>query len=117
MKLLRWNSVRPQRPQGNKTEPRASHRADRGWKSRKVSPLPVEGEIFFLTFPFIEQAFTQTTCLALRRRSAPIGHWCNGDVTTATRWDSLRTADHTYRIIGSGAPDEREIQLPPLIRD
>ena len=33
--------------------------ADRGWKSRKVSPLPVEGEIFFLTFPFIEQAFTR----------------------------------------------------------
>ena len=33
-------------------------RARRGWKSRNFSQLPVEGEIFFLTFPFIEQAIT-----------------------------------------------------------
>lgn len=30
-----------------------------GWKSSYCSPLPVEGEIFFLTSPFIDQAFTQ----------------------------------------------------------
>jgi len=30
--------------------------SDRGWKSTKVALLPVEGEIFFLTFPFIDQA-------------------------------------------------------------
>jgi len=35
--------------------------SDRGWKSTKVALLPVEGEIFFLTFPFIEQAFTLRT--------------------------------------------------------
>ena len=29
-----------------------------GWKSSYSSLLPVEGEIFFLTFPFIDQAFT-----------------------------------------------------------
>src|SRR5215472_1799554 len=26
--------------------------APRGWKSRNLSPLPVEGELFSLTFPF-----------------------------------------------------------------
>jgi hypothetical protein len=31
-------------------------RGCRGWKSSNFSPLPVEGEIFCLTFPFIEQA-------------------------------------------------------------
>src|SRR5215472_10344943 len=30
-----------------------------GWKSSYSSPLPVEGEIFFLTFPFIDQAISQ----------------------------------------------------------
>ena|SRR5215472_2003866 len=29
-----------------------------GWKSRNSTPLPVLGEIFFLTFPFIDQALT-----------------------------------------------------------
>jgi len=29
--------------------------ASRGWKSRNSSPLSVEGEVFSLTFPFIEQ--------------------------------------------------------------
>src|ERR1700737_4529890 len=61
MKLLRWNSVRPQGPQGKSAKPSASDSADRGWKSRKVSPLPVEGEIFSLTFPFIDQAIALTT--------------------------------------------------------
>jgi hypothetical protein len=31
----------------------------RGWKSSYCSPLPVEGEIFFLAFPFIDQALTR----------------------------------------------------------
>src|SRR5205809_2526964 len=34
----------------------ASFIVDRGWKSSNSSPLPVEGEVFFLTFPFIDQA-------------------------------------------------------------
>ena len=34
----------------------ASVIASWGWKSSHCSPLPVEGETFFLTFPFIEQA-------------------------------------------------------------
>ena len=33
-----------------------------GWKSRNSSPIPVLGEIFFLTFPFIDQANTFLTC-------------------------------------------------------
>jgi hypothetical protein len=61
MKLLRWNNARPQAPQGKKAKPSASDRADRGWKSKKVSLLPVEGEIFFLTFPFIDQAIALKT--------------------------------------------------------
>jgi hypothetical protein len=32
--------------------------ASRGWKSSNSSPLSVEGEVFSLTFPFIEQAIT-----------------------------------------------------------
>jgi hypothetical protein len=32
--------------------------ASRGWKSRNSSPLSVEGEVFSLTFPFIEQAIS-----------------------------------------------------------
>src|SRR5881628_1099947 len=35
----------------------ASFIVDQGWKSSNSSPLPVEGEVFFLTFPFIDQAF------------------------------------------------------------
>ena len=34
----------------------ASAIAHRGWKSSYSSPLPVWGEVFFLTFPFIDQA-------------------------------------------------------------
>src|SRR5216683_2766266 len=64
MKLLRWNNARPQGPQ-RKRQNREPRIADRGWKSRRVSPLPVEGEIFFLTFPFIDQA------IALRMQIRP----------------------------------------------
>jgi hypothetical protein len=58
MKLLRWNNARPQGDHRERKQNREPRIADRGWKSRKVSPLPVEGEVFFLTFPFIDQAFT-----------------------------------------------------------
>src|SRR5713101_4011685 len=95
MKLLRWNSVRPQRPQGNKTEPRASHRADRGWKSRKVSPLPVEGEIFFLTFPFIEQAISPACAVCSPK---PPVNECNRDISpTIPKW----TVKHRSECRGS----------------
>src|SRR6516162_11308361 len=39
-----------------------------GWKSSYYSPLPVEGEIFFLTFPFIEQALALKIQVRLRPR-------------------------------------------------
>jgi hypothetical protein len=42
----------------------ASVIAHRGWKSSYRSLLPVEGEIFFLTFPFIDQAITLKALLA-----------------------------------------------------
>jgi hypothetical protein len=35
-----------------------------GWKSSSCSPLPVEGEIFSLTFPFIDQAFAQACAIS-----------------------------------------------------
>jgi hypothetical protein len=36
----------------------ASVIAHRGWKSSSSSPLPVGGEVFFLTFPFIDRDFS-----------------------------------------------------------
>src|SRR6266852_3649823 len=77
MKMLRWNSVSPQGPQGKRAKPSASDSADRGWKSRKVSPLPVEGEIFSLTFPFIDRAFTvrREKALVHSGRKDPPGSW------------------------------------------
>src|SRR5215469_4429403 len=44
-----------------RSEPSVCHRSQGGWKSSYCSPLPVEGEIFFLTFPFIDQAITLVT--------------------------------------------------------
>jgi len=35
---------------------------ERGWKSRNSSPLSVEGQVFSLTSPFIEQAIALTDC-------------------------------------------------------
>src|SRR5580704_3563511 len=37
----------------------ASAIAHRGLEVKAIVPLPVEGEVFFLTFPFIDQAFSQ----------------------------------------------------------
>jgi len=45
----------------------ASFMLVRGWKSSNGSPLPVEGEIFFLTFPFIDQAIPRKYALFLRQ--------------------------------------------------
>ena len=42
-------------------EPSVSRGRSGGWKSRNFSQLPVGGEIFLLTFPFIEQAVTRLT--------------------------------------------------------
>jgi hypothetical protein len=57
MQLLRWNNTRPQGPQGERAEPSAAH-SGQGLEVRKRFSLPVEGEIFSLTFPFIDQAIT-----------------------------------------------------------
>src|SRR4029077_1261428 len=56
MQLLRWNNVKP--------IPRARHQTSvfhgqRDWKPRKSSSPPVEGELFPLTFPFIDQALAE----------------------------------------------------------
>src|ERR1035437_5093779 len=58
IQLLRWNKANP-KATGGESRSRAPRLAHRGWKSRKVSPLPVEGKVFFLTFPFIEQTLAQ----------------------------------------------------------
>jgi hypothetical protein len=42
-------------------EPCVLHRRKGLEVKQLFSPLPVEGEVFFLTFPFIEQAFTLAT--------------------------------------------------------
>jgi hypothetical protein len=60
MKLVRRNSTKIEEARARHQKP-ASFIAARGWKPRKVSPLPVEGEIFSLTFPLIDQAFTLIT--------------------------------------------------------
>src|SRR5438552_15748735 len=52
----------------------ASFIVDRGWKSSNSSPLPVEGEVFFLTFPFIDQAFALRTRLLVKWRFIA-NHW------------------------------------------
>jgi hypothetical protein len=55
MNHLRWNNA--QRPQGKSVEPSASH-SGQGLEVKKRFSLPVEGEVFSLTFPFIDQAIT-----------------------------------------------------------
>src|SRR5271169_3106852 len=61
MKLLRWSNPRTQAP-GARHQTSVFH-GERGWKSRKISAPPAEGEKCSLTFPFIEQAFTQVSVL------------------------------------------------------
>jgi hypothetical protein len=57
MKLLRWNDARLHRPQGKRAVPRASHSGQ--WlEVKKRFALPVEGEVFSVTFPFIDQAIS-----------------------------------------------------------
>jgi hypothetical protein len=50
-----------QRLLGGASEASVFHACTGGWKLSNGSPLPVEGEIFFLTFPFIDQAITLET--------------------------------------------------------
>src|SRR5271169_5752157 len=57
MKLLRWSNPRTQAP-GARHQTSVFH-GERGWKSRKISAPPAEGEKCSLTFPFIEQALSQ----------------------------------------------------------
>src|ERR1700681_3465183 len=56
MHLLRWNNMSTQ-VRGAQHQTRVFY-GEGGWKPRKCFPAPVEGEIFSLTFPFIEQAIT-----------------------------------------------------------
>jgi hypothetical protein len=54
MKLLRWNKPKP-KTTGHDTR-RASSMVRGAGSQGNFSLLPVEGEIFSLTFPFIDQA-------------------------------------------------------------
>src|SRR5258708_29739657 len=54
MNLLRWNNG--QRPQGKSVEPSASH-SGQVLEVKKRFSLPVEGEVFSLTFPFIDPLY------------------------------------------------------------
>src|ERR1700732_1503806 len=61
MHLLRWNNISTQ-VRGAQHQTRVFY-GEGGWKPRKCFPAPVEGGIFCLTFPFIEQAFALKTPL------------------------------------------------------
>src|ERR1700694_1185764 len=74
MKLPRWNNARLQRPQGKRVVLRAFH-SGQGLEVKKRFSLPVEGEVFSLTFPFIEQAVTLSHN-ALRNRLHHTGPVC-----------------------------------------
>src|SRR5438309_10952611 len=56
MHLLRWNNLRTQ-VRGAQHQTRVFY-GEGGWKPRKCFPAPVEGEMFSLTFAFIEQAIS-----------------------------------------------------------
>src|SRR6266478_7696124 len=81
MQLLRRNNVNP--------IPGAPHQTSafyggRGWKPRKSSPPPVEGELFSLTFPFIDQAFTQLCAFCSLDRRKESANLCYRDVSPIT---------------------------------
>ena len=59
MHLLRWNNISTQ-VRGAQHQTCVFY-GEGGWKPRKCFPAPVEGEIFSLTFPFIEQRLHSLT--------------------------------------------------------
>src|SRR5207244_13591777 len=71
MQLPRWNNCKNPRTRGKTAQPSISH-SGQGLEGKKSSSLPVEGGIFSLTFPFIDQAISLTTIPAARNsRSDP----------------------------------------------
>ncbi len=70
MNLLRWNNA--QRPQGKSVEPSASH-SGQGLEVKKRFSLPVEGEVFSLTFPFIEQAIALKPHMSVKAMFQQLG--------------------------------------------
>src|SRR5438445_3499765 len=63
MQLPRWNNCKNPRTRGKTAQPSISH-SGQGLEGKKSSSLPVEGGIFSLTFPFIDQAITRTEASA-----------------------------------------------------
>ena len=61
MKLLRWNNPKPKTIGHDTTQ--ASSRVSGAGSQGNFSLSPVEGEIFSLTFPFIDQAMTLKTAI------------------------------------------------------
>src|SRR5215470_8321888 len=57
---VRWKKKNPRRSSGAHQK-QATVIASRGWKSRNSPSLSVEGRVFSLTFPFIEQALALKT--------------------------------------------------------
>src|SRR5437667_3282347 len=58
MQLPRWNNCKNPRTRGKTAQPSISH-SGQGLEGKKSSSLPVEGGIFSLTFPFIDQAISR----------------------------------------------------------
>src|ERR1035437_6691513 len=86
IQLLRWNKANP-KATGGESRSRAPRIAHRGWKSREVSPLPVEGKVFFLTFPFIEQALSLIENWPIRVNE------CNRDLSSTICLERLTKPD------------------------
>src|SRR5215470_5102479 len=63
---VRWKKKNPRRSSGAHQK-QATVIASRGWKSRNSPSLSVEGRVFSLTFPFIEQVLALTTPSSGRR--------------------------------------------------
>ena len=104
MQLLRWNNSRPQGPQGKSAEPSASYRGQ-GLEVRKHFSLPVEGEIFFLTFPFIDQAITvrREKALVHSGRKDPPGPGCVQQLQMALHASLVKRASFPRAGCGNSA--------------
>ena len=81
-----------------------------GWKSSYHAPLPVEGEIFFLTFPFIDQALTLKMPVTELRAAQSWGCSLPGLTTSQTPQSAHRKDEREH---GGDAecvkrPDEQE---------
>src|SRR5947199_8358413 len=95
MQLPRWNNCKNSRTRGKTAQPSISH-SGQGLEGKKSSSLPVEGGIFSLTFPFIDQAIT------LRTRSIELE-------------PNVRTQEVKWAVSGRATDSRSPLQLTDLL--